>query len=71
MDIEIKIGTTFYKSGRHNLGRVYTVTDELTTFNSAGKIVEVSFECEHTYLKHQCKTFETIDTIKKGLIREG
>jgi len=69
--IDVKIGTTFYKSGRHNVGRVYTVTDELTTTNSAGKIVDVSFECEHIYLKHKCKTYETIDTIKKGLIEEG
>ena len=63
----LDIGTKFYKSGRHNKGRVYTVTDELTTTNRAGKIVEVMFECEHTYLNHQCKTIESMDTIKRGL----
>ena len=67
--IDVKIGTTFYKSGRHNVGRVYTVTDELTTTNSAGKIVDVIFECEYIYLKQKCKIFETIDTIKKGFMK--
>ena len=63
----VDIGTEFFKSGTHNVGRVYTVTDELTTTNRAGKIVDVMFECEHTYLNHQCKTIESMDTIKRGL----
>jgi len=68
---KVEVGTTFYKSGRHNKGRIYTVTDALTTTNKAGKVLKVSFECEHTYLNHKCITLENINTIKKGLIKEG
>ena len=62
------IGLQFTKRSKSNKGRVFTVIDELTTYNRAGAIVKVEFLCEHSFLGQKVTSRENGTTIKMGLI---
>tara|TARA_R110000744_G_scaffold209468_1_gene328392 strand:+ start:331 stop:531 length:201 start_codon:yes stop_codon:yes gene_type:complete len=66
--MDIKVGTTFKKRGKHNKDRVYTVIDTLTTINNLGKVVRVEYKCAYPFIGQQVTSVERATTIKMGIL---
>jgi hypothetical protein len=65
-----KVGTVFIPQGRKNASAC-TVTDILTTRNSAGEVVAIRYVATHEFMGQTLRNQDVIETmISRGLVSE-